>query len=77
MKNTLKEVLLNQGWEIDFKNENDAYFKYVNGLPASITLYTQGFTYKFAGVIDMHVQYSEIARVEDNKIVLQMGTLAI
>lgn len=77
MKNTLKDALLNRGWGIDFINENDTYFKYVNALPASITLYTQGFTYRFTGVIDIHVQYSDIARIEDDRIVLQMGTLAI
>lgn len=77
MKNTIKEALTNRGWEIDYSNENDVYTTELNCQPASITLYTNGITYKYAGVIDMHVQYSDVARVEDDKIVLQMGTLSI
>ena len=77
MKNTIKDALLNRGWEIDFNNENDAYITNLHCLPASITFYTNGFTYRYAGVIDMHIQYSDIARIEYEKIVLQMGTIAI
>lgn len=74
MKNTLKEALLNQGWEINFDTENDEYLNINFG---TIKLYEKGFTYKINNIMDMHFQYSDIMRVENNRIVLQNGTLSI
>ena len=74
MKNILKEALLNQGWEINFNTENDEYLNINFGI---IKLYEKGLTYKVNNIMDMHFQYSDIVRVENNSIVLENGTLSI
>lgn len=77
MKQHIREALINRGWEIEPKGENDTWFNVLNGTLAFVTFYENGLGYKLKGFMDMYIPYSDVAKITENQLVLQMGTLLI
>lgn len=76
MKEQLRESLINNAWGVA-DTETDTWKKNINATPCFITLYDNGFSYELAGMMDMYFPYSDITRIDEEHIIMQMGKVLI